>query len=75
MNISKFLRKNMAVILLILLISSTMAYMNYQSMLENKEGFFATGEPDLITKIGIVFFIIGAILSIIVFFFNPSSSY
>jgi uncharacterized membrane protein len=52
-----------------------MAYMNYQSMLENKEGFFATGEPDLITKIGIVFFIIGAILSIIVFFFNPSSSY
>jgi len=73
MNISKFLRKNMAVILLILVVSSLMAYMNYQSMLENKEGFFATDEPDLITKIFIGFFVIGAILSFIGFIFAPST--
>jgi len=41
MNITKFLRNNILVIFLILLISSVMAYMNYQSMVEKNidEGF------------------------------------
>jgi len=53
MNVLKFLRKYMLVILLILVVSSTIAYMNYQSMVEKKEGFMSDSTMNILGGIAV----------------------